>query len=253
VSKTNEVRAVSDKGYCLSRHAFICFSNEYCVFLDLRSDKYLCVEQEKMDLLGNCLRGYWNASTPPSHSHPSSDSEAGELARQLVSRGLLTVAQAESKPVSPVQTQRPTSSLLQDLNGVTSTHSPIELVRFFRAGFTATRNLKHRSLEDVVKAIAQRTLGRRDAAELDLPQVRRLVGTFVSLRSYFPRSYLCLFDSLALLEFLAFYEQFPTWVFGVNGNPFAAHCWVQYDSIVLNDTVESVAGYTPIMAVGCED
>jgi len=243
---------VSNKGYCLSPHAYICFSNAYCVFLDLRSDKYICVEQEKMDLLGNCLRGYWDGNNSAGHSHRSSDSEAEELAKQLVNRGLLTVAQAGSKPVSPVQIDRPTSSLLEDLKGRASTYGPLELVRFFRAGFVANRNLKGRTLEDVVEGLARRARGHQSAGELDMPQVRRLVGAFVRLRSYFPRSYLCLFDSLALLEFLAFYEQFPTWVFGVNGNPFAAHCWVQHGSVVLNDTIESVAGYTPIMAVGCE-
>ncbi len=59
----------------------------------------------------------------------------------------------------------------------------------------------------------------------------------------------CLFDSLTLLNFLARYGIFPDWVFGVQARPFAAHCWVQLDEIVFNDTVEHVGGYTPIMTV----
>jgi hypothetical protein len=54
---------------------------------------------------------------------------------------------------------------------------------------------------------------------------------------------------LALLEFLARYEVLPRWVFGVRARPFVAHCWVQYEDIVFNDTVEHVASYTPIMVV----
>jgi hypothetical protein len=59
----------------------------------------------------------------------------------------------------------------------------------------------------------------------------------------------CLHDSLAVLEFLARHELFPTWVFGVRARPFAAHCWVQHADIVLNDTFEHVSSYVPIMVV----
>jgi hypothetical protein len=59
----------------------------------------------------------------------------------------------------------------------------------------------------------------------------------------------CLYDSLALLEFLARYRIYPDWVFGVQTRPFAAHCWVQQGDIVFNDTVEHVTGYSPIMIV----
>jgi hypothetical protein len=59
----------------------------------------------------------------------------------------------------------------------------------------------------------------------------------------------CLHDSLAVLEFLARHQLFPSWVFGVRARPFAAHCWVQHDGFVCNDTVEHVSGYVPIMVV----
>ena len=59
----------------------------------------------------------------------------------------------------------------------------------------------------------------------------------------------CLHDSLALLEFLARHGIFPDWVFGVRARPFVAHCWVQYEDMVFNDTVEHVTGYIPIMVV----
>ena len=63
------------------------------------------------------------------------------------------------------------------------------------------------------------------------------------------RSYLCLFDSLALIHFLARFRVFPDWVFGVTADPFEAHCWVQTGGVVLNDTVERVSAFTPIMSI----
>jgi hypothetical protein len=80
-------------------------------------------------------------------------------------------------------------------------------------------------------------------------RLREMVETFGRLRPYYPRAYLCLFDSLALVNFLAPYGAFPQWVYGVRLNPFAAHCWVQDSGVVLNDVVENVREYTPLMVV----
>jgi hypothetical protein len=68
------------------------------------------------------------------------------------------------------------------------------------------------------------------------------------MRPYYARAYLCRFDSLALIEFLFGHGCLPQWVFGVKCEPFAAHCWVQDDNYVLNDSVEYVQRFTPIMA-----
>ena len=37
------------------------------------------------------------------------------------------------------------------------------------------------------------------------------------------------------------------WVFAVRLWPFAAHCWVQCGDLCLNDDVERLAPYTPIL------
>jgi hypothetical protein len=69
------------------------------------------------------------------------------------------------------------------------------------------------------------------------------------LRPLYPRDYLCLFDSLALIEFLAQHGLYPTWVFGVTSDPFMAHCWVQEGDTLLNDTVAHVGQFVPLMTV----
>jgi hypothetical protein len=50
-------------------------------------------------------------------------------------------------------------------------------------------------------------------------------------------------------QFLASYGHYPEWVFGVNLDPWSAHCWVQCEQFVLNDDPEIVASYIPILAV----
>jgi len=54
---------------------------------------------------------------------------------------------------------------------------------------------------------------------------------------------------LALLEFLAIKNLYPTWVFGVQAQPFGAHCWLQEGDKLLNESVEYAGQFTPIMAV----
>jgi hypothetical protein len=59
----------------------------------------------------------------------------------------------------------------------------------------------------------------------------------------------CVLESIVLLELFARHALYPTWVFGVHARPFAAHCWLQHDDVVLNDTVEHISHYTPIMMI----
>jgi hypothetical protein len=103
-------------------------------------------------------------------------------------------------------------------------------------------------LERTVSSVAGRK-NRHPPATPDPDAVRALVSAFQSLRSLFPANYLCLFDSLALLYFLAMDGIYPTWVFAVRFDPWKAHCWLQTDTVLLNEEVDETSEYTPIMAI----
>lgn len=72
---------------------------------------------------------------------------------------------------------------------------------------------------------------------------------FRQVRPFVPIRPCCLLDSLSLVEFLARRGLFATVVFGVIGDPFSAHCWVQVRDLVLNDTVGNVSAHTPIWSL----
>lgn len=57
----------------------------------------------------------------------------------------------------------------------------------------------------------------------------------------------CLVRSSMLMRFLHRRGLRADWVFGVRLYPFMAHCWVQIDDVCLNDDVERLAAYTPLM------
>ncbi|NJO12382.1 MAG: lasso peptide biosynthesis B2 protein [Gammaproteobacteria bacterium] len=86
----------------------------------------------------------------------------------------------------------------------------------------------------------------RAAAEAlrdEMQRILRLRALLFSSRDH------CLLDCLVCIEFLATRGYYPAWVFGVRTAPFQAHCWVQLGGLVLNDTVEHVRGFTPILVV----
>lgn len=70
---------------------------------------------------------------------------------------------------------------------------------------------------------------------------------FWDLLAWAPATGECLQRSAALIAFLRARGLAADWVFGVRLWPFAAHCWVQLDDVCLNDDVDHLKVFTPIM------
>jgi hypothetical protein len=233
----------------LNRNAFLCRSHRHFVVLDLVNDKYLCVSDQLLET----LREQANDTLRLEFFDLSSAIAAPDISksiRDLVDRGILVTDSTIGKEIEPVVAAPPVTSTLAD---PPADRTPFWLLRvppFVRACRRAAIDLAHNPLYRTVqgvKALRQhQRVGRRT---WDPVKTRALIGDFAALRRIFPRSYLCLFDSLALIYFLAAHGQFPTWVFGVDAEPFTAHCWLQEGRILLNDTLANVGPYTPIMAV----
>lgn len=59
----------------------------------------------------------------------------------------------------------------------------------------------------------------------------------------------CLLRSLALQKFLARYGYPSAIVFGVRLHPFRAHCWLQREAIILNDTIEVTGPFSALRSI----
>lgn len=81
--------------------------------------------------------------------------------------------------------------------------------------------------------------------------VPMLASRFARARRLVPLSGNCLTDSLALVRWLHEHGAGATLIFGVKLDPFAAHCWVQTNEVLLNDHVERVERFIPVRAVEC--
>jgi hypothetical protein len=168
--------------------------------------------------------------------------------RELIDSGLLTTTEGGGKPLRPTETATPTTRLLDDDATVESKLTVQAFSRFFASCAEASIRLRRDQLEYTVNTIL-RLKAHRLTDTLDLAKAREVSALFFRLRYFYPRNYLCLYDSLALILFLARYDLFPSWIFGVRLEPWEAHCWVQHESVVFNDGPEEVSDFTPVMCV----
>jgi hypothetical protein len=235
--------------YGLADHVFVCRDEEYIVVLDVRQDRYFTLEAAGTAALRVEIPG-WPAS-PPDNDVPAT--AVDEVAAPLRRRGWLLDEPRDSRDATPVRTPAPEAELAESVDFArTRTSVGVGMLfSFLVASMFAKLALRFCRFERVINRVARRRARRANVNRpLDLERARQLVAAFGRMRVFlFSTRDECLHDSLAVVEFLARYEVYPNWVFGVRARPFEAHCWVQHAGIVFNDTVEQVGAYVPIMVV----
>jgi hypothetical protein len=224
--------------YFLPRHVHFCYVGQALVFLDLEHDDYTLVKGDAVAALKAISR-----------VRPTIDptSQCSAAIRELLDGGLLTTDQYGGRDIAPTHFGVSTEQLVDAESATNGTATAERVFRFIAACTSAALQLRCRTLIQTINAVQARKT--KCAAPLDLELARELTATFRRLRGFVPINYVCLYDSLALIEFLAAYRVFPTWVFGVKLEPWAAHCWVQEGRLCFNEDVEEAAGYVPIMTV----
>jgi hypothetical protein len=237
--------------YALANHVFVCLQDEHVVFLDVRNDRYFALEAAKTRGLEAVVRG-WPVRAESTAVSLKDLSNSGVL-DVLAERGLLTNGTRAGKDATPIRCAIPVEEIEADDTADRPAIGLLDILTFSRAAITASLLLKYMPFERVIRQAQwhrMQALTRHGTATLDREHTQRLVAIFSWLRPYFFTSKdACLFEALALSRFLTSHGIYPHWVFGVQARPFSAHCWLQHDAVVLNDTVEHVSQYTPIMIV----
>ena len=234
--------------YHLSSRTFACLTGRYCMFLDLKRDSYFSVPRGEMEELAPWIHGWrltaCSAATPD--SRPSE--AAAALAAQLQAAGVLMDGPSENAaPAHEVPAATHDLDYAAPADDNADQTCPLRLVT--AALLYADWALRTVPIARIVDAVRTHKRGHPTACSADCNRVCRLTAAFREYRPFYPRNYLCLFDSLALIRFLSRFDQYPDWVFGVQDDPFSAHCWVQFGTLVLNDRLDRVSSYTPIMTV----
>jgi hypothetical protein len=235
----------------LSNDVYVCVTEGHGVFLDLKRDKYSAI-------IFSAAQEAASGQAPPNDKPASLAKKLAAQKEDLLRAGLLTTDPASGRPIdgAPIEGVDGHIFGLDDqrafgLTGEAAAGLKItlgEMWDFFTASWQASRDLKRKHISRIVKKV-QRRKARAGAQALDIEKVRRLTAVYRRLRPWYPRKYLCLYDSLALVEFMARRKAYPLWVFAVHAQPFGAHCWVQNERLLLNEGSEYAGQFTPIMAV----
>jgi Transglutaminase-like superfamily len=241
--------AASTLRHFLSKDCYTCRAQGYWVILNAERDKYFCVTHDDLISIGDRLHGWRILPVATEHS-AEAQSVADRLIASLISSGILTTDQNQGKPFVESECLVVENALEAPSRSASITSSVRCVARFFLACARADWQLRQKALSQTLAGIRRRRLrGRSRFVGNDVIRASNLVSVFRQLRPLYPRPYLCLFDSIALAEFLARHGLFPRLTFGVIADPFEAHCWLQENSILLNDDLECVRKYIPILAV----
>jgi hypothetical protein len=237
------------KTFFLRHDVYACQTGDGSILMDLKSGQYFGLDLQSTLAIAPRIEGWLkDVATENNKGGPT---EADELlVNTLVSYpALLTESRALGKAADfPVLHQ--TDSIPFRGNIVPAPRIGGRHVAAFGCAFLqALLDVKCRSLASTVRRIR----ARKQRGAFNAPNQARvveLVRTFRFLRllSYTTKDN-CLFDSLALVEYLARFDVHPTWVIAVRTRPFAAHSWVLHDTLVLNERLETVEEFFPILAV----
>ncbi len=246
--------------YYLRNDVFFCVSDDRVVFLDPETDSYIGLPIDKTGRFQEALVGWDNQGTPARRGSNERANDVADVLDELVEAGLLTTDRSRGKSASPFSWPSATRSLIEDERPVSSLTQFVFCYSFFAAARAAVAKLRAsgqitastpwKITPDLLKSIRHRREQYRGAnGASDVKKLSKLASVARELRPWFIKKPICTLDSLIVIEFFARHGIYPEWIFGVQANPLQAHCWVQYEDLVVNDRKDVIGLYTPIMAV----
>jgi hypothetical protein len=163
---------------------------------------------------------------------------------RLIGKGVL-VAATTPGPLAPTVTHEPKSSSPYITRGRCS---PFDVLRAVIGQRTALTRIKKGQLSHSLDRI-RRAKAKMPSLAAAPAAIERPTRAFEVAKLFFGHADRCLPRSIALTEHLLGKGIGAELVLGVTAIPFAAHAWVQVDDVVLNDGVEEVCKYTPVLRV----
>lgn len=212
-----------------------CVASGRVIFLDVVADRYFCLRMEAERVFLSLV------------DEKPGTADAAELKR-LVSKGLLIEANGASglEPCKPVEPA-----------GASFLEEPVIPASFWQiaAAFlelaSANALLRRRGLSGAIAAVvAAKQRNRPSTDATAVAAVAATIATAFAQTGFIATTHdKCLPRSLAVMRRLARRGVRGTLVMGVKLAPFRAHCWVQYDSTLINDRIDNVHDFTPILVV----
>lgn len=240
------------KRYFIPRHVHFASEGDAVIFLDLHLDRYSMLLGSKAHAFNALISASYDSKYAVIRPDFSRIQRGHYIYQELVSdlsKSTLITSDQNTAAFRRKPIQLPDRNLMESQE-FTDTHiSTHDFLRFVNACFVSKTRLKFSTLERIIHIIDRRKVNCHSTTSMDLNGLRRVTAIYRRLRPLIPWDYLCLFDSLSLIEFLAYYQLFPSWVFAVRLDPWAAHCWVQHEGLAVNEDADVTQTFLPIMTV----
>ena len=210
-----------------------CETGGRILFLDIVRDRYFCLAERSEFAFRRLAFG-----------EPMSATDAAALQR-LVSDGLLLEGPPGQRPAACPPVRRPDHSLLDEAGQPRPGASLSALVRLGISNLAVKvlplrvilARLKRR------KTMFARSDGAPNGAAVEIAAAFKRTSRIVSPLD------LCLPRSVAAAHALLASGVRPDLVIGVRLNPFNAHCWVQCEGALINESLDEVRNFTPILVI----
>lgn len=206
-----------------------CDVGERLIFLDLHGDRYFCLAED----VERAFRASWASAASDLVSRDSCP-----LPHRTVFSALPAWPPALCRPPAVPAAGLWDGGLPQA--GATAVMAALLVMTRVRASLAVW------GLAGSLRRIEGRRCAVREKAA-DRDQAARLAAPFAAASRFASMRDACLPHSLAIAERLVGAGQPAQLVFGVRLGPFAAHCWVQQGALVVNDRVDVVRSFTPIL------
>lgn len=233
--------------YYVRAGIYVCVIDPIVFFLDLSTEKYLSVDCRKSPALLQAFMSAASTGTPSPSLQFSADSEPPQELTDLVSRGLLTQDDASSR-ASRACVPTPSRSFVSVPPAVAGSFPMLALARLSFSCISVYVRLHFIGLKGLVSKYQRWHRSERRVSDVDLERERRVIREVCRVRPWLYTAHeRCLFDALVLTDFLHRCHLPAHLVIAVHPMPFSAHAWVQLREYVVDDPIELIRMYTPIL------
>jgi hypothetical protein len=218
-------------GFMLRPELSFCHVSERVLFLDTQRDRYFCLSPGPEAAFVRLVAG--------------SDLSAADLSavERLRAGGLLHDTELVAAPQPCRPPPEPMGSLLDEFGKA----RPRQVAAALTALVWSRIALKLVGLGQVLRDLERcKAIGTMPWPMIDLLATATAFQQATLLASPLDQ---CLIRSLAIARRLAACGIRPDLVIGVKLQPFAAHCWVQHETMLVNDRIDVVRDFTPILVV----
>lgn len=216
-------------GYRFAPGVFACRADGQLVVLNLRADRYLLLPHAVDASLTRLMLG--------EHDEPEDAALRARLCEQA-----LVLAPGASGELALCDHPCPERSLVDTGWPVPG---PVAIAGAALRVTRADLALRYLGLQRAVSRVERMST----PADDEMERLERTAAAFAALRLAIPSFDRCLPLSLALAIAGKRHHSAVRLVLGVKCNPFGAHAWVQLGTRVLNDRLDGVRSFTPILAL----